>query len=428
MNSPLSKPEEFQKHVVPLIPSESLDCVFACLHAAFEPVNRYMKQGIHLDFELIATVNYADVVQQGKLKNVISFLSDNGNRYSDKELLFLFLRSMISVVWKLDVLLLTHLTQCATANLKWNNTLIHLSQDELQEYYFRLNQLPYWLRNTSINFYSALPTELKSKYANTEFVMIKANDIHACCKLIGQTHIIALDSGIYTYLQEWCKMLVHGYRVKEYCNKNNWAITDPVKTGARFFVAIADIMNNVGSVYQMPPSSMIFCENDNLIIRDIVENQICFIIGHEFGHIVLHSSYDNLSDKSIEFEADDFSAALLKNFNGTAGILNKADRSVNLPIEENDIQSRSPYERRIESAELLFFFFDAYHYACRKRGYAQNTDNFHPDSSERKKNLCKQYPAKSNTPLADYAENLICRIKSQIDIITHENNTGGPNI
>ena len=108
--------DDFSKHVFPIISQEGIEYVMASRVAVFESVQRYMWEAINIDFELITGIDYAHIVNQAQLEDVVCFLSENKNRYRDEELIYLFLRSMISMVWKFDVLFLTHLEQCVMAN------------------------------------------------------------------------------------------------------------------------------------------------------------------------------------------------------------------------------------------------------------------------------------------------------------------------
>lgn len=410
--------EDLQKYAVPTISNQGIEYVLGYGEKAFESVRRYMQTSIHMDFELMTAIAYSDVVSQSDLKEVISFLSANKNKYADEELLFLVLRSMVVRTWKLDVLLLTHLEQCALANNRWNQALIFLSQNKLEGNYFTLKGLPYWLRNTSINYAYILPDKLRDQYMQMEIVMTKSNNIQAKCKRLGETYIIVLDYGIYVYLQEWCRILLHGYRIRQYCEENDWDITDPVKTGAWLMISVVETLRGSGSVYQMPVPAMNFRNNDSVISREIVESQIEFMIGHELGHVVKHSLHSLPYDKSIEYEADAFSMEMLQYDVSAVTVINKADTSIRLPIEENDIQSKNPYDRKIEAVEILFAFYDIFYYTCRKRGYRNLENTAHPEPVERRKKIQNKYSEDFEGPLIKYADSLIERIKKQIDDIS----------
>lgn len=407
--------KDLDKYAVPTMSEEEMLYVLAYRAKVFEPVARYMHSEIHMDFELMSTIAYADVVNRANMKEAVTFLSANQDKYSDEELLFLILRSMVLMTWKLDVLYLTHLEQCAQANMHWDEMLIMLSSKRLEGVHISLKGLPYWLRNTSLNYAGSLPDEYQNRYMQMEVVMVKANDIQAKCRRIGQAYIVALDCGIYFYLQEWYRILLQGYRLKQYCTEHSFDITDPVKTGAGLMLSIVNTLKGSGSVYQLPPPAMVFRPNDIYISREIVEYQISFMLGHELGHVIKHSLSNHTYDKSMEYEADDFSMDMLKHDKSSCTILNKANHSIKLPQEENDIQSEDLYTRQIEAIEILFLFFDLFYYICERKGHQDFANITHPEPEERRRNICKRYVGNPTKPLIDYADNLIGRIKKQID-------------
>lgn len=387
---------------------------------AFEPVERYMWTGTHIDFEMITAIDYSSILNEQRLEPVITLLSSNRNKYPDNELMFLFLRSMASVTWKLDVLLLTHLEQCASANSEWNQLLAYLSHNKLEGNCFSFDKLPYWLKNVSDHFISALPAELKEKFNQIEVVMIKSNDIQAQCKLIGNTHIITLDSGLYTFLSEWCKLLIHGYRLKQYCQKNDWSLTDPIKSCANLFIAIVEALRGNGSIYRLPMPAMNFNFNDSLIVKDILQYQIQFMLGHEFSHIIKHVNLDAPYNKAIELEADSFSLEMLKRVDFNVSILNRPNATTQISEEENDIQSKHKHDKKIECIEILFSFFDLFYYTCHKLGYPLISNTTHPKIKTRRQNLYKQYTPTHVSPLINYIDYLSPQIKNQIEIFIKE--------
>lgn len=407
--------KEYKENVNAFISQEEISYILASADNIFKCVERYKAPSCFIDFELIAAVNYADIANEAKLKDTLTLLISNQERYQDEELIFLAFHTMFAMIWKLDVLFLTHLKECVAANAVWNYTLGVLAQNKAKNEIFNTYSWPYWLRNSSLNYAASLPENIRNEYMKLEVVMIKANDIQAHCKKIGKKYIITLDYGIYIYLQEWIKILLTGYRIRQYCIKRNFVMTEPVRTGAQLFLTIADILNRRIPAYQIPPPAMNFKCNDYFISRENVENQIAFILGHELGHILLHTKNGCIDRKKIELEADDFSVNFLKNRVSISGILNKEDPTNKMPFEENDIQSSDKLENRLESIEILFIFYKLYYYACQKRNYiiAVNTDYFNID--ERKKNIYMKYFAGAERPFVTYAEDFAERIQKKID-------------
>ena len=183
------------------------------------------------------------------------------------------------------------------------------------------------------------------------------------------------------------------------------------------------IVNNLrgdGSVFQMPAPAMNFKQNDQIIVREIVESQIEFIIGHELGHIVKHINLNPPYNKCIELEADDFSLDILKYSKGIVAVLNKADMSIKLPFEENDVQSKELYEKKVESVEILFAFYDMFYYICQRK-YEESENTTHPELKERRENVCKRYTNGLKRPFIDYVYSLVYKIKEQIDNLLNEN-------
>lgn len=413
--------DDIKRNTALFIPSERIQQLLALTANSFEPVERYIWPGYQADNELLTAVDYSNILNKPELRNAVRRVLENQNRYSDTEISFLLIRYMISVIWKLDVLFLTHLRPCFLLNARWNAGLVYFTQNVLTKEDFNPNLLPYWLRNTSLTYAASLPADLYEQYAQLEVIPIKNTDIQARCMHLGKHYIVALDCGLYTYLQDWCRILIQGYRLWQYSTENEWAIREPVKTSAFLMILIVDIMRGNGSVFQLPPPVMNFSQNDTTVVREIVESQISFLLGHEFGHFICHRETKCPDDVLMEIEADNFSINTLRNLKCTPGILNKTDYSKQLPFEKNDIQSNDNFIRRIEAIDILFSFYEQYYYVCQKRGYLHPTSMPYLELSKsiyrRRNNIRNQLPSDYQSPFLTYVNDLAYRIQEQMNIM-----------
>lgn len=403
--------DEFDKHVKPVIKEESLTYFMALTMSHFEKVRRYMWPATHLDFELLTTIDYSEISFNSEVSDIIEITSNNSNRYKEEEILYLTLRTMYKVIWKLDMLLLLHLEECVEKNYKWNYLIAGLAQNKLEGMYYYLTDMPYWLRNEHIGLLHSPPLGLEMrKLLSVEVAMHKANDIQASYRSLGKNKMIFLDFGLYVYLTEWCELVLSGYRIRKYCEENDYSLTEPVKTGAGLFCAIADILANKCETYDLP-MMMNFDKHDPLIAKEIVTSQIDFILAHEYGHIIIDEESDDLND---EIRADDVALKWIKNSKMEAQILNKG-HDVKLEIENNDIQSVRIENRKVEAIELLFIFYDLYYYVCKERGYKLLKKQMLRMIACRRKNI-RQYVNEESPLLVEYADELATRIKTIIDL------------
>lgn len=402
--------DEFDKYVKPVIKEDSLTYFMALTMSNFEKVSRYMWPAAHIDFELLTTIDYSKISFNSEVSEIIEITSNNSNRYKEEELLYLILRTMYKVVWKLDMLLLLHLEECVETNYKWNYLIAGLAQNRLEGKYYYLTDMPYWLRNEHIGLLHSPPPELEiEKILSVEVAMHKANDIQASCRSLGRNKIIFLDFGLYVYLTEWCELILSGYRIRKYCEENDYSLTEPVKTGAGLFCAIADILANKSETYNLP-MMMNFDKHDPLIVKEIVTSQIDFILAHEYGHIIIDEEVDELNN---EIRADSVALEWIKNSKMTAQILNKS-QDVKLEIENNDIQSPNMENRKVEAIELLFIFYDLYYYVCKARGDKPLKKKMLSMIDCRRKNI-RRYVNEESPLLVEYADELAMRIKTIID-------------
>lgn len=404
--------DDLKRFVTPIISSDGINHFIACSSNHFEEVFRYMWPNFNIDFEILTSIDYSVVTNDSNIGELIRLMVSSDHRYRDEELLYLLLRSILVPIWKLDVFLLTHLHQCAEKNVQWNYTIGYLAQNKLNGYDYSLTGMPYWLRNEHITFLQNPYPECDIDILHSvELAMLKSNDIQASFRALGNSKMIVLDYGLYIYLAEWCKLILSGYRLRKYCEENDYVLTEPIKTGTSLVIAIADILANQRPVFLMPPSMMLFDKNDPLVIKEIVMHQIDFILAHEYGHIILnHHSESQVN----ELAADLFSVNWIHQLKGEVTILNNKE-SESVPIFNNDIQSEKDLDKKIEAIEILFAFFELFYYVCEKRNYNIGSFNTHPQISERRAQIRNYHNYTGNPHLIRYCDELAECIRNNID-------------
>lgn len=390
--------------VKPIISENRLQEIIAYNNACLYEVDRYRYSGIVLDFEGITSVDYADILQKEGLRRVTERLIENKAQYDQKELNYLVLRNLINYSWKLDAIFLLHLRECAEACQNWGTLLRRLACDENL-----LERQPYWLRNEQTNLFQAMEPEMYELLSKVELVMIKSNKVFPKCSSTGAYYFIQMDSGIYPFLFEWIRVLLCGYRINAFNEENEIVqTTEPVKTGAALMLAVVNIIRGNKSAFVLPEPAMNFSPKDYGIAKEVVTNQIEFLLGHEYGHIYAMGNNLSMEAKEEELYADDFSVKLLEKTQAiVAPVGSDTDRF------QNDIQPESGIDRKIEDIELLFLFYDVYFYASELMGYKE-ADDSHPHSDVRRKALRKYYTNEKKTPLLDYAESIVDKMKRKM--------------
>lgn len=408
--------DDLEKFVTPIISSEGINHFIACSIEHFKEVSRYMWPCSNMDFEILTSLDYSLVTSNNNLRELLKIIVSNDNQYRDEELIYLLLRMMIVPIWKLDVFLLTHLHKCAEINAKWSLTINYLANGHLEGNYYCLTNMPYWLRNEHIHLLHNLPPQCDiDKLHSVELAMLKSNNIQAVCKTLGNSKMIFLDYGLYVYLAEWCKLILSGYRLRKYCEENDYSLTEPIKTGASLIIAITDILANKQSVFFMPPSIMLFDKNDPLIIKEIVSHQIDFILAHEYGHIILNHHSENPDN---EIAADLFSVSWIRCLEGK--VLSVGNGGANTDdANSNDIQSINDLDRKIESIEILFVFFELFYYISKKRNNIVTFGDTHPQIRERRNKIRENHGYQGNSQLIKYTDELFEYIKCYIDSLQY---------
>lgn len=414
-NSTLFNFEQFAK---PIISGKAVEHYTAYTISHFQVVIRYMWPEFNVDFELLTSIDYCATLSDANYSEVIKYVHLNDNKYSNEELLYLSLRALIAPIWKLDVFLLTHLRKCFEIYAEWYSITAYFSQNNLDGFDYSLNGLPYWLKNEQINFLqNPHPMCDISVLESIELVIAKSNDIQAVQKALGNKKIIVLDNGIYVFLVEWCKLVLSGYRLREYCKENEYSLTEPIKTGSSLFIAIADVLTNRSQVYKLPPSLMLFSKNDPFVIKEIVMHQIDFILAHEYSHIILNHTSPCYSN---EIDADLLSLSWIYLLDcGVATLNDIIDDEGNLPYF-NDIQSHNLQDRSAESVELLFSFLELYYYVCDKKNYIHQLTDSHPRVIDRRRRIKESHCYIESPHLIEYADELSSSIKDNLDIILNK--------
>lgn len=394
-----------------ILGEQGIQTLLALNGACFYEVDRYKYQEVFWDFEIIATVDYSDILQGKEFVRIVERLTENKKQYDEHEQRYLVLRGIFNYSWKLDIMFLAHLKECAQASLNWGILIRRVACDKVNEI-FNLGQKkqPYWLRNEQTNLLNSMDTEMYNLFSKVELIMVKSNKVFPKLSTLGLNRFVLLDSGIYTFLMEWIKLILSGYRIREYKQSSKiMQTTEPVKTGALLMKAVADIIHGDKSVFILPEPVMNFLTNDYSIAKDIVTNQVEFLIGHEYGHIYVMDNNINLSLKEEELYSDSFALDILRNTKCKVAYLNKQESSKDI----NDIQSQCDLDRKLEDIELLFMFYDLYFYTLELAGY-EHEDDSHPHSNIRRLALIENYTNEKNLSLLKYAEKLVGKIKRKM--------------
>ena len=258
--------EEFNNNVFLTISKQNIDKLFGMNFLCFYEVIRYRRPKYFIDYESIASIDYAKASQNNKIERVTGRLIENNKQYDQEELTYLLLRHLVNFSWKLDLLFLLHLEQCLRANTNWGSLLRTVAMEEKI-----MNGQPYWLRNAQAGLFNDADPELKAILNKVELVMVKSNMIFPKYSSLGREHnkhyFIQIDSGIYPFLFEWMRILLSGYRVNQFNLSNRVVNTsEPVKTGSKLMFAVAKIIRRGGSAFSLPEPALSFSNEDFNII------------------------------------------------------------------------------------------------------------------------------------------------------------------
>lgn len=391
--------------VKPIVSEDRLQEIISYNSACLFEVDRYRYQGIILDFENITAVDYADIMLKEGLRRAAERLIENGTQYNEKDLNYLTLRNLLNYSWRLDAVFLLHLDECVQASRNWGILLRRLACDRNL-----LERQPYWLRNEQTNLFHAMESGMYELLSKVELVMVKSNKVFPKCSSTGAYYFIQMDRGIYSFLLEWIRVLLSGYRINEFNEKNEIVrTTEPVETGVMLILAIVNIIRGNMSAFVLPEPPMNFSPKDYGIAKEVVSNQIEFLLGHEYGHIYVMENNMSMEAKEEELYTDDFAVKLLEK---AGAIIAPIDRDTDR--FQNDIQSESNIERKVEDIELLFLFYDMYFYASELMGYEEEHDDSHPHLGVRREAIRKYYTNEKKTPLLDYTESIIEKMKRKM--------------
>ncbi|GFZ32442.1 hypothetical protein CSC2_29680 [Clostridium zeae] len=425
--------EDMHENAEMIIEKSGIDLLFAEMFKTYKDVSRYMSKEIGIDLELLQSIDYAKVVENKDLELMVSCIAMNGKQYSEEDILLLNIRSMFVVSWKMDIFFITHLKECAEANLRWNMVSRYFANRKVYGKKYMIYGMPYWLRNEQVNLLASIPEGYDlSEIRHIECGMIKTNDIQAHCKSQRDSRMIFMDYGVYVYLMEWIKMILCGYRVKRYNEESCFIeITEPVITCTNLFIVIVDILRNNGSVSNLPPSAMLFDKADIFIIKEIIMNQVDFMMAHEYGHILLkHKTQDEIKtneemEQSFknEYEADNFALNWIRKSEARAIRINKED--CKNQKDYNNIQLHDLRNRKIEDIELLFTFFEMFDFVYQRilkvmDKEIKRSKNTHPTALLRRMNIKQFYDGNIDTKLMNYAEDFVRRMKAYMDSLSDD--------
>lgn len=389
----------------PIIDSQVIELLMGMHVACFYNVSRYCNSNISMDFEEISAVDYTDILQKEGWKHIVDRLIENKSQYDEYELNYFALRNLIIFSWKLDVRFWLHLRQCAEACVNWGIIIRGLAKEK------KLTLQPYWLRNTQMMVLSCMNEEMRDQFGTVELAFVKSNKISPKCASLKDTYFICFDQGIYTYLFEWGKLILSGYRLTKFSEQNETVqVKLPIKTMASFMMSVVEIIHGQKSAFTLPDVIMNYSPNDSIIAKDIATKQVMFMLGHEYGHIWAAKKVRFLEEKEEELYADDFAVQLLKKDESKVEWLNRLNNDSSV----NDVQKQPIFARALEDVELLFLFFDLYYKALIILGYEEESDESHPHIVKRREAVRKYYPQETQMQLLDFAESLVEQIIEQV--------------
>lgn len=425
--------EDMHEHVEMIIEKSGIDLLFAEIYKIHKDVSRYMSKEFGIDLELLQSIDYAKIVENKDLKLMVNCIAMNGKQYSEEDILLLNIRSMFVMSWKMDIFFITHIRECVEANIRWNKASSYFANRKVCGKKYMLCGMPYWLRNEQISLLASIPDEYDlSEIRHIECGVIKTNDIQAHCMSLGNSRMIFMDYGVYVYLMEWIKMILCGYRVKKYNEESDFIeLTEPVITCTDLFIAIVDILRNNGRVFNLPPSAMLFDKADIFIIKEIIMNQVDFMMAHEYGHILLEQkTQDEIKTKEEmeqsfknEYEADNFAMNWIRKSEARAIRLNMEDYKNQK--DYNNIQLQDLKNRKVENVELLFTFFEMFDFVYQRiiklmDKEIERSKDTHPTALLRRKNIRQFYDGDIDTKLMNYAEDFVRRMKVYMDSLSDE--------
>lgn len=152
--------------VKPILGEQGIQTLLALNGACFYEVDRYKYQEVFWDFEIIATVDYSDILQGKEFVRIVERLTENKKQYDEHEQRYLVLRGIFNYSWKLDIMFLAHFKECAQAYLNWGILIRRVACDKVNEIFnFGQKKQPYWLRNEQTNLLNSMDTEMYNLFS-----------------------------------------------------------------------------------------------------------------------------------------------------------------------------------------------------------------------------------------------------------------------
>ena len=377
----------------------------------FKEMKGFINTG-SLNGTFLLVVDYTQLLNEPKLKKIIERRINSGEKYSQEELLLYHLQIFYPYYWKLGFSYLSNFKKCLQAEAEWNKILLVLAEKIVKLSDGSTNYQPYWLRNCQLLLESVLSEEELSQLQKKEVFLRKSNSLQACCSKIKDYRLIELDSGLYVFLTMWYKDIMKGVQVVRFNQSGMLKTNEPIKSLAATMHRIITIIHGPKESDHIKclPLTQFFSEQDMNSAQLVVDNQIMFILGHEYGHMITEQEAENKTPREKEYLADAF--AINKILTIDYGL---SSLKVDMTSSQKGMQENSK-DIKILSVELLMLFFDFYFYMYQHIYKKEPDTSGHPEIAKRRKEIKKKYKNNTETEqIIKYAESLIERSKDYVN-------------
>jgi hypothetical protein len=365
--------------------------------------------------ELLIAMDYTKLNDfkniSASLRNLIMAV----DQYEQSEFMYLWLQELIISSYKPEFTTLIALKDIVSSSAKWMGYLRGIA-DEWKNHSEEFNQMmPFWLENKRRLLCSNMLQEYDVELVrHIPCCLVKSNMIYARSKTMGKTKIILIDSGLYFYLFEWTKAIYSGKWVREFMDMNpGYEITEPIKTISNFMTRVVCALEHQDSIYKIPMGSVIMGMPTALHLRDTVKWMLSFIVGHEYGHILLNQPKPvNQTEAFVnEFAADDLALNWIKGIQ---------DETVAYGANGEKGSVKASVNEKLDYIDILFLFYDMYDFFSKKvagsMGKTSALDNeTHPTAKNRIKRLKKYANGFYEKTLSNYANELCERVVDYVN-------------
>lgn len=376
--------------------------------------------GTIINEELLIAIDYTRLNDfkniAGALRNII-IASD---QYGQSEFMYLWLRELIIPSYKPEYNTLIDLKNIVSSYADWMTYLRGIADEWKSRSEDFSYVMPFWLENER----RLLCDHMHEEY-DVELVrhipccLVKSNMIYARSKTIGKTKIILIDSGLYFYLFEWTKAIYNGKWVRDYMVMNPvYEITEPIKTVSNFMTRVVCALEHQDSIYKIPIGGVCMGMPTALRLRDAVKWMLSFIVGHEYGHILLNQSKPANQTEAFanEYAADELA------INWINGI---QDETAAQGMNGKEASVKASINEKLDYIDILFLFYDMYNFFSKKvAGVLGKTSALesvtHPSAKNRMKRLRRYANSLYDKSLSNYANEFCEQVVDYINKMGEE--------